>query len=251
MRENLQKVRYPAAGALAALLLGGCGGGGGSGINTTPSPPPAGSYDLQTAWVALLKTGLSNAVALSGTAIVSGSPYAFSGTGTYTLGATSSGTFNGGAALLQTQSITATLNVTSATQPFSSTGTSAFQASSGAILGQVSGTGSSSEYDVAQAPIAIPSAVGTAPVILGTLSRYTDSTLSVPEGTVQVSVAETQIPVDPGGSEVVTFTYKVYDANQSLIETDTYAYNLSEASTLTFNSAGTQTASGTLTVTPH
>ena len=88
-------------------------------------------------------------------------------------------------------------------------------------------------------------------MILGTLSRYTDSSLSVPEGTIQVSVAETQAPVDPGGSEVVEFTYKIYDSTQALLEVDTYSYNLSESNTLTFNSAGTQTASGTLTVTPQ
>jgi hypothetical protein len=51
---------------------------------------------------------------------------------------------------------------------------------------------------VAQAPVAIPMTVGTSPMILGTLSRYTDDTLSVVLGTTQVSVAVVLIPVDPG-----------------------------------------------------
>ena len=45
-------------------------------------------------------------------------------------------------------------------------------------------------------------------MILGTLSRYTDDTLSVVLGTTQVSVAVVLIPVDPGSPEVVQFTYK-------------------------------------------
>jgi hypothetical protein len=47
--------------------------------------------------------------------------------------------------------------------------------------------------------------VGTSVTMLGTMSRYSDSTLSVALGTVQVSVAVTLIPVDPGSSEVVQF----------------------------------------------
>jgi hypothetical protein len=47
----------------------------------------------------------------------------------------------------------------------------------------------------------------------------------------------------------VQFTYKVYDANQAVVETDTTSYNLTEDNLLSLNSAATQNASGTLTVT--
>ncbi len=102
---------------------------------------------------------------------------------------------------------------------------------------------------MAPAPITIPSMVGTSATILGTLSRYKDSTLSVTLGAEQVSVAVTLDPVDPGGPEVVQFTYKIYDTTQTLVETDTYSYYLTQDSVLSFSSAGTQTAAGTLTVT--
>jgi type III secretory pathway component EscS len=115
----------------------------------------------------------------------------------------------------------------------------------------IEGESQSTEFDVAQQPIMIPTVVGTSVATLGTLSRYSDSTLSVALGTVQVSVAVTLIPVDPGSSEVVQFTYKVYDTNQALVETDTVSYNLSENNLLSLNSAATQNAAGTLTVMPQ
>ena len=97
----------------------------------------------------------------------------------------------------------------------------------------------------------IPTVVGTSVTMLGTLSRYSDSTLSVALGTVQVSVAVMFIPVDPGSNEVVQFTYKVFDTSQALVETDTISYGLTENNLLSFYSAATQSASGTLTVTPQ
>jgi hypothetical protein len=236
-----------AMGTLTALLLSGCGGGGGGGAALTPGPPPAGSYDLQKGWAALITTGLTTTVSLSGTAIANGSTYAFTGTGTYTVGAAASGTFNGATVELQSESLSGTVTVSGLTTPVTTTGTNAFEPGTSAILGQISGA----EYDVAGAPLAIPASIGTAPVTLGSLIRYTDSTLSVPEGTVQVSVAVTQVPVDTGSSEVVRFTFTTYDASHALISTDTYDYLLTEGSVLTFHGAGSQTAQGTLTVTPQ
>lgn len=91
----------------------------------------------------------------------------------------------------------------------------------------------------------------SAPNPVAPLSRYTDSTLSVALGTVQVSVAVMLIPVDPGSNEVVQFTYKVFDTSQALVETETISYVLTENNLLSFYSAATQSASGTLTVTPQ
>jgi hypothetical protein len=59
------------------------------------------------------------------------------------------------------------------------------------------------------------------------------------------------IPVDPGSPEVVQFTYKVYNTNQALVETDTVSYNLTENNLLSLNLATTQNATGTLTVMPQ
>jgi|GEM_PF-2187204 len=242
---NPRNARSPAAGILAGLLLSACGSGGGS--NGNPTPSPKGSYDLQVAMTALVNSGLSTNVNLSGTAIVNGTSNPFTGTGTLTLSASVSGMFNGTTAQLQTQSISGTVTVAGQTSPYSSSVVNAYEPATAAIVGESQST----EFDVAQQPIAIPTVVGTSVTMLGTLSRYSDSTLSVALGTVQVSVAVMLIPVDPGSPEVVQFTYKVFDTNQALVETDTVSYNLTENNLLSFNSAATQNTSGTLTVTPQ
>jgi hypothetical protein len=236
----------PAAGVLAALLLSACGSGGG-GSSGYPTPPPQGSYDLQAAMAALVDSGLSANVKLSGTAIVNGTSNPFTGTGTLTLSPSASGMFNGMMAQLQTQSISGTVTVAGQTSPYSSSVVNAYEPSTAAIAGESQST----EFDVAQPPIMIPTMVGTSVTMLGTLSRYSDSTLSVALGTVQVSVAVMFIPVDPGSNEVVQFTYKVFDTSQALVETDTISYVLTENNLLSFYSAATQSASGTLTVMPQ
>ena len=237
--------RSPAAGILAGLLLSACGSGGGS--RSFPIPSPQGSYDLQAGMAALLQSGLSTNVNLSGTAIVSGTSNPFTGTGTLTLSPGVGGMFNGMMARLQSQSISGTVSVAGQTSPYSSSAVNAYEPATTAVVGESQST----EFDVAQQPILIPTMVGTSVTMLGTLSRYADSTLSVALGTVQVSVAVTLIPIDPGSNEVVQFTYKVFDTSQALVETDTVSYVLTENNLLSFYSAATQSASGTLTVTPQ
>ena len=234
-----------AAGVLAAVLISGCGSGGGS--NGNPTPSPQGSYDLQAAMAALVESRLSANVNLSGTAIVQGTSTPFTGTGTLTLSPGVSGMFDGTTAQLQTRTLSGTVTLAGQTSPYSSSVVNAYEPATGAIAGESQST----EFDVAQAPITIPTMVGTSVTMLGTLSRYSDSTLSVALGTVQVSVAVTLIPVDPGSQEVVQFTYKVYDTSQALVETDAVSYNLTENNLLSFNSAATQSAAGTLTVMPQ
>ena len=237
--------KSPAAGILAALLLSACGSGGSS--NGNPTPSSQGSYDLQAAMAALVKSGLSANVILSGMAIVNGTSNPLTGTGTLTLSPGVSGMFNGTMAQLQTQSISGTVTVAGQTSPYSSSVVNAYESATTAVVGESQST----EFDVAPQPIMIPTVVGTSVTMLGTLNRYSDSTLSVALGTVQVSVAVTLIPVDPGSSEVVQFTYKVYNTNQALVETDTFSYNFTENNLLSLNSAATQSAAGTLTVMPQ
>jgi type III secretory pathway component EscS len=250
IRIHTDMIPHPAkssaAGILAALLLSACGSGGVSDSRCC-QPPPPGSYDLHAAMAALVESGLSTNVKLSGTAIVNGTSNTFTGTGTLTLSPGVSGMFNGMMAQLQTQSISGTVTVAGQTSPYSSSAVNAYEPATTAIVGESQST----EFDVAQQPIVIPTVVGTSVTMLGTLSRYSDSTLSVALGTVQVSVAVMLIPVDPGSSEVVQFTYKVFDTSQALVETDTISYVLTENNQLSFYSAATQSASGTLTVMPQ
>jgi hypothetical protein len=230
-----------AAAVLAALLLSACGSDG----NSTPSSQD--TYNLQAAMVALLKDGLSDNVDLSGTAIVNGTSNPFTGTGILTLSPSASGLFNGTMVQLQTESISGTVTVAGQTSPYSSSVVNAYEPATAAVVGESQST----EFDVAQSPIMIPTVVGTSVTMLGTLNRYSDSTLSVALGTVQVSVEVTLLPVDPGTLEVVQFTYKIYDTNQALVETDTASYSLTENNLLSFYSATTQNTSGTLSVMPQ
>jgi hypothetical protein len=234
-------------GALAAIVLT-ARGGSDNGMLTSapPGTPPPGSYDLRTAMNALVKAGLSAGVKLSGNAIVNGTATPFTGTGVLTLSPGASGMFNGKTELLQTEAISGTVSVAGQSSPYSSTIVTAYDGTTGAILGE----SESHEFDVAQAPILIPTTVGAA-VVLGTLSRYTDDTQSVVLGTTQVSAGLLLATVDGKGPEVVQFTYKVYDTSQSLVETDNFNYYLSEDNVLTLYSYTAQSASGTLSVTPQ
>ena len=233
-------------GALAAIVLTACGGSDNGMLTAGPPGPPPGSYDLRTAMSALVKSGLSASVNLSGNAIVNGTTTGFTGTGVLTLSPGASGMFNGKTELLQTEAISGTVFVSGQSSPYSSTIVTAYDGMTGAILGELQ----THEFDVAQAPILIPTTVG-ASVVLGTLSRYTDNTQSVVLGTMQVSAGLLLATVDGKGPEVVQFTYRVYDTSQALVETDNINYYLSEENVLSLYSYTAQSASGTLSVTPQ
>lgn len=239
--------RLAIGGVVVGILLTACGGGdGGPGVSSKPiNPgPPPGSYDLRAAMAALEANGSSTPVSLSGTAMSGGSSYSFTGTGTWALSPGTGGTFNGAVARLQTTTLSGTITVGGTSKPYSSSAVNAYDGATGAILGE----SQSGEVDVASAPILIPSAVGTTPTILGTLSRYTDSTLSVVLGTTQISVAVALNPIDPGTTEVVRFTFNSYDTSGSLVESDTQSYYLTEQSVLSFYGATASNASGSLSV---
>jgi hypothetical protein len=192
----------------------------------------------------LVKLGSTASVSLSGTAIVQGVSTPFAGTGTLTLSPAGNGTFNGMAAMLQTQSITGTVMVAGQSTPFSLSTVNAYDAQ-----GDILGESQSSEFDVAPAPIFIPTYVSTTLDQLGSLTRYSDPQLSSVKGITQLSVVVQLIPVDPGSPEVVQVTAKVYDVNQALVETDNISYQLTTGGVLSFYSETTQSNSGTLTVT--
>jgi hypothetical protein len=243
----LQGAKRATVGVIATASLTACGGGDGTMSNPMLHVPPPGSYNLQAAMQALLKSGATNNVRLSGTAIVNGTSNAFTGTGTLTLGPGSQGAFNGTAALLQTQTITGTVTVVGQSAPYTNSVENAYDSTASEFLGEIQ----SSEFDVAQAPITIPTSIGTTTDSLGTVSRYRDNTMSVVLGTTQISVVVRFIPVDPGSPEIVQFTFTSYDTHQTVVETDTMSYSLSENNVLTFYSATAQNASGTLTVDPQ
>jgi hypothetical protein len=228
--------------ACFAILISACGGG-----NNTAAPmqPPPANFDLQSGMAKMVANGLSSNVALSGTVTVNGLSTAFTGSGTFTRSPAVSATFNGTAAMSQTTTVAGSITAAGQTNPYSTSVTDYYASSDGAFLGEVS----ASEYDVAQAPISFPTTVvGGSSGTLGTLSRYTDSTMSVSLGTVQVSYS-VMAPVDPGSPIGVAVTTKIYDAQNTLIETDVTNYTMTSSNVISLSGASAQNQSGTLKVT--
>lgn len=225
----------------AAILLSACGGGN----NATPTTPSA-SYDLQAGIKEMVTNGLSSNVGLSGTVTVNGASTPFTGSGTFTRPAATAATFNGTAASSQTTTIAGTVSAAGQTTSYSTSVTDFYAVSDGGFLGEVSTT----EYDVAQAPILFPTmVVAGSSGNLGTLSRYTDSTMSVSLGTVQVSYSVPLAPVDPGSPIGVAVTIKIYDTQNTLIETDVTSYTLTSGNVMSLSGASAQSQSGMLQVT--
>jgi hypothetical protein len=233
-----------AVAGIFAIALTACGGGGGGGGGSA-APPPATTYDLQTGVSNLVSQGLTSNVALSGTVIASGQSVSFTGTGTFTLTPSVAATFNNTAAASQTQTLSGTITANGQTAPYTLSVVDYYASGTDAFLGE---TGSS-EYDVAQTPFTYPTmVVGGSAGTLGTISNYTDSTMSVSVGTTEVTYAVTA-PVDPGSPVLVKLTNQIKDAQGSVTETDVTSYDLSSAGMLTFVSASAQTAQGTVLAT--
>jgi hypothetical protein len=226
-----------AALGLFAIALSGCGGADIGG-------PPAATYNLQAGYTHLVNTGLTANVTLSGTAFVNGVSTPFTGTGTLTLSPAVSTIFHNSAALAQTETISGTVTAAGQQAPYSSSVVDYYAAGSYAVLGQ----SATNEYDVVQSPFTFPtSVIGGSSGMLGTASRYTDSTLGVSLGMTQISYI-TMAPIAPGGAVNVQITNKIYDTQNTLVETDVTTYALSSNGILSFVSASAQNASGNLTV---
>jgi hypothetical protein len=225
------------AAALLASALSACGGGGGGG-SMMAAPPTA--FNLQAGIAHLVTSGQTAHVSLSGSVMVNGSTTAVTGSGTLILAPAVTGTFNGSAALSQTENVSGTVTAAGQSAPLSTSVVDYYATGSDAFLGETGGN----EYDVAQTPFMYPTTVvGGSSGILGTVSRYTDNTLGVSLGTTQVSYLVTA-PVDPSGPVAVAVTNQIYDTQHNLTETDVTSYSLTTSGVLSLVSASAQQASG-------
>jgi hypothetical protein len=228
--------------ACLAILMSACGGGG---YHAPAMPPPAASFDLQAGMHQMVTNGLSSNVTLSGTVTVNGVSTAFSGSGTFMRPPAMSGTFNGTAAMSQTTTVSGSIMAAGQTSAYSTSVTDYYASSDSAFLGEVS----ANEYDVAQSPIVFPTMImGGSSGMLGTLSRYTDSTMSVSLGTVQVSYS-TLTPVDMGSPIGIAVTTQIYNAQNMLIETDVTNYTMTSSNVISLSGASAQNQSGMVTIT--
>jgi hypothetical protein len=225
-----------------AILVSACGGG------NSPSAsmqPPSANYDLQAGIAKMMTDGLSSNVALSGTVIANGVSTTFTGSGTFTRPPALSATFNAIAAMSQTTTVAGSITAAGQSSPYSTSVTDYYAASDGAFLGEVS----AAEYDVAQAPILFPMMIlGGSAGTLGTLSRYTDSSMSVSLGTAQVSYS-TLTPVDPGSPIGIVLTTQISNSQSTLIETDVTNYTMTSSDVVSLAGASAQNQSGMLKVT--
>jgi hypothetical protein len=217
---------FAAVAGIFAIALTACGGGGGGG---STAPPPATTYDLQKGISNLVSQGQTGNLALSGTVMQNGTAVSFTGTGTLTLAPSVAATFNNTAALSQTQTIVGTITAAGQTISLGETGANV--------------------YDVAQSPFTYPSmVVGGSTGTLGTISNYTDSTMSVSVGTTEVTYAVTA-PVDPSSPVLVKVTNVSKDLMGNVTETDVTSYTLTGSGTLTLTSASLQNADSSLLAT--
>jgi hypothetical protein len=114
-----------------------------------------------------------------------------------------------------------------------------------AFLGETGATA----YDVAQSPFTYPTmVVGGSTGTLGTISNYTDNTMSVSVGTTGVTYAVTA-PVDPASPILVKVTNVSKDPMGTVVETDVTSYTLTGSGILTITSASAQNATITLLAT--
>jgi len=202
---------------------------------------------LQAGMAKMVANGLSSNVALSGTVTVNGVSTPFTGSGTFTRPPAVSATFNGTAALSQSTTVAGSITAAGQTSPYSTSVTDYYASSDGAFLGE----DSMSEYDVAQTPFLFPTmVVGGSSGTLGTLSRYTNSSMSVSLGTAQVSYL-VLTPVDPGSPIGVEVTTKIYNAQNTLVETDVWDYTMTTSNVVSLSGATAQNQSGMIKVTPQ
>lgn len=226
------------------MLISACGGSAYHAPATTP-PPPSDIFDLQAGIKNMVANGLNSNVTLSGTVIANGVSTPFTGTGTFTRLPATTATFNSTAAMSQATIVAGTITTGGQASPYSTSVTDYYASSDGAFLGEVS----ASEYDVAQTPIEFPdSVVPVTSQTLGTLSRYTDSTMSVSLGTAQLSYSATAATAT-GGPIGVALTTKILDTQSNLVETDVTNYSMTSSNVITLSGASGQNQSGTITIT--
>jgi hypothetical protein len=240
-------LRVGTATALA-LVLTACGGGSGNGDLSGGGSSGGGKsqgFNLQTGIANMVSHGLAASVTLSGTVVVNGTSTAVTGSGNYTLSAGAGGaTFNGTTGTTtQTQALVGTVTASGQTLQINQSVTDYYATSNNDFLGETS----SSEYDVAQAPFQYPTTVsGGESGTLGTLLRYSDSTMSKSLGSAQTTYTTTSTQNGPLG---VTITTKIYNTTNTLQETDVTNYTLSTSNVITFVSSTAQQTGGTITAT--
>jgi hypothetical protein len=212
-------------GLSLAALLAGCGGSGGGG----GSGPVASTltFPLATANANLINNGYTLHLSVTGTQVVNGTSYGVTGSVTLTQSTPTVSTFEGQAALLNTQSMTGTLTVLSVSVPFASSA-QIYSTTNYAPLGEIS----SGSYYVMQGTPTIPltGKVGDAAVI-GIYNVYTDSTKIVLLGTANIHYV---IEADTANTAIINLIEDDYDISNAVIASTQNRWKMNSSGNVTF-----------------
>lgn len=195
-------------------LLAGCGGGGDA------APPAVTIYPIQDALTYAYTNGLQSTLNVTGSASDGISTYPVTGALTFTLGAATSTTFNGTAALQTTETVSGTLTIEGQSAPLDSFSTSYLNLSYEPLAYSTTGS-----YCEAASPIVYPetASVGQSGS-LGVFTCYTDSTKAVLTG------SETETYIAAAGSTYntldMTIITNMYDPVNNLIGTGSVTYTI-------------------------
>lgn len=215
--------------ALSAAFLTACGGGGGDTSATGGAVSSSLSFPIQSAYKAIVASGLSKSFTVSGTCSGSGNKSSSP--------ATTAATFEGITGFSATSTLT--ISYTNCTP------TSIAQTSTAYFDSNYVPTGFSSSgvnYGVYLTPLAIPSSAtvgGTG--VLGTETLYTNSTKATLNGSIVQSYV---IEPDTSTTAIVNLIAKIYNASGTLTATEQDRYRITSAGTLTPTSIDIQYANG-------
>lgn len=223
----MNSIKMIAALSMAASLVA-CGGGGGGSDNQSPS---ALTFNLESAYKTLVASGqtvnfkITASNSCTGSATITSSP---AGTST---------TFEGQAALASTTVYN--FSYTNCTPSTISETTVNYYSTNYLPLGTAAQGGN---YLVVNGALNLPSSIKVGDAgVLGSMTRYTDSTKSTVNGSTQLSYV---VESDTASSAWVTIATKGYNASNVLESTQLTKYKIDSASKLTAQSITIQYANG-------
>ncbi len=219
---------------LSALLLSACGGGGGGGGGGVAVPVAStSSFSMVTIFANQINNGYTKNFAVTGTEVIGGVTYNVTGSGSMTVSPAVNTVFEGQAALQNTSTVNGNVTVNGVSAPIADTSQS-YSSSSYVPLGQSNG-----EYWVVQGIATIPSTVSVGDTaVIGTYSRYTDSSKAAVLGIAQVSYV---VEPDTATTAIVNLTLQEYDGANVLELTDQTRWRIDTLGNVTWIS---ETATG-------
>jgi hypothetical protein len=190
-------------------LLTACGGGGGDSGSSGPVVSTT-SFPFSTANANLINNGYTHNYTLTGWQIVNGVQYNVTGSGTIAQSAAAASTFEGQAALLNTQTSTGTVTANGQSAPLPTTTVQQYSTSNYVPLGYVD----SGEYCVMQGTPTIPATVKVGDTaVLGTYTCYANSSKTTVLGTSKMSYV---IEADTANTAIINIKEEDYDASSTL-----------------------------------